>query len=250
MNDIVYAGKHLITYSVQSHQHLNWELVYCTSGSGEFVFENGESPLPYQAGDLVIIPPGLEHANYGEKGFTNIHLNMNDSVLSFRQATLVHDDASEHIHAAFRDAFYFYYAALENRELVLNALGSLIISYITTFPKNRQSVSRPVAIITAGIVQNFQDCSFELDEFLKSLPFNDNYLRKLFKSEMGITPRGYLENIRLETAASFLLLGHGNVSEIAQSCGYEDPLYFSRVFKKRYGCSPSHYADSSSKARV
>ena len=75
MNDIVYTGKHLITYSVLPHSHDSWELIYCTSGSGEIVFESSAEPLKYQTGDLVVIPPGLVHSNFGEKGFTNIHLN-------------------------------------------------------------------------------------------------------------------------------------------------------------------------------
>ena len=34
MNEIIYAGKHLITFSVTRHAHSSWEFIYCTSGSG------------------------------------------------------------------------------------------------------------------------------------------------------------------------------------------------------------------------
>ena len=50
--------------------------------------------------------------------------------------------------------------------------------------------------------------------------------------------------MRLQRAADMLLSGGGktSVSEIARMCGFRDPLYFSRMFKKRYQVSPSRYA--------
>lgn len=49
---------------------------------------------------------------------------------------------------------------------------------------------------------------------------------------------------RLRTAAESLVSDYadaGSISEIAQMCGFREPLYFSRVFKNKYGVSPSAY---------
>ena len=43
MNEIIYAGKHLITFSVSRHAHNSWEFIYCTSGSGLLSFAGGET---------------------------------------------------------------------------------------------------------------------------------------------------------------------------------------------------------------
>ena len=59
MNEIIYAGKHLLTYSVSRHAHGSWELIYCTGGEGSLRFE--ELVLPYRVGDLVVIPPMVSH---------------------------------------------------------------------------------------------------------------------------------------------------------------------------------------------
>lgn len=244
MNDIVYTGKHLITYSVLPHSHDSWELIYCTSGSGEIVFESGAEPLKYQTGDLVVIPPGLVHSNFGEKGFTNIHLNITDCALTFRTPVAVADDADGHILNACRDAFYFHHSDQAMRDILLSALGNLLINYVIAFQEAR-GFSRAVETILSSIVQNFQDCGYELDGFLRSLPFNYDYLRKLFRSETGLTPRAFLEKLRLENACEFLRNmdgDHDSVAKIAANCGYADPLYFSRVFKKHYGISPLGYA--------
>ena len=58
-----------------------------------------------------------------------------------------------------------------------------------------------------------------------------------------MTPHKFLNDRRLQTAASMLRSQYndGNVTEVARQCGFREPLYFSRMFKKRYGVSPSHY---------
>ena len=58
-----------------------------------------------------------------------------------------------------------------------------------------------------------------------------------------MTPHKFLTDRRLQTAASMLRSQYndGNVTEVARQCGFREPLYFSRMFKKRYGVSPSFY---------
>ena len=57
MNDIVYAGKHATKTTVSRHQHKDMELIYCTSGGGQMLFD--DFSLPYTEGDIVVIPPFL-----------------------------------------------------------------------------------------------------------------------------------------------------------------------------------------------
>ena len=99
--------------------------------------------------------------------------------------------------------------------------------------------------IESAIIRNYPDCDFELDEFLRSFPFSDDYLRKMFKRETGVTPHRFLSDKRLEIAASCLGSTHTgtqNVTEVAHLCGFREPLYFSRMFKKKYGVAPSNYS--------
>ncbi len=58
-----------------------------------------------------------------------------------------------------------------------------------------------------------------------------------------MTPLQYLNDRRLQTAAAMLRSQYndGNVTEVARQCGFREPLYFSRMFKKKYGLSPSYY---------
>ena len=63
----------------------------------------------------------------------------------------------------------------------------------------------------------------------------------VFKKQMGISPIAYLNNYRLSIAADRLTETSDTVSEIGYSVGINDPLYFSKLFKKNYGMAPKEY---------
>lgn len=244
MNDITYVGKHLRTYNVLKHSHDSWELIYCTDGSGRFSFEDG-SYLDYKKGDLVLIPPEIVHENTSETGFTNIHLNVANGTFAYTTPALVTDDSEKHVLVTFEDVFYFYHSNLNKRQLILSALGDLIANYVIAFRSNKP-LSKLVEEIKSDIVKNFPDPEYSLEDFMHSFPFSYDYLRKLFKSELGMTPHSYLIEMRMQTAEKLLVdMKHNeyNISMIAEMCGYVEPLYFSRVFKKHFGCSPSVYLE-------
>jgi len=62
-----------------------------------------------------------------------------------------------------------------------------------------------------------------------------------FKEATGMTPIEYITKIRIDEAIYLLSNSVLNISEIASIVGYDDPLYFSRVFRKKTGLSPSLY---------
>lgn len=248
MNNINFVGRQLRAYSVLQHSHEDWELVYCTSGQGEYVFESGE-PLKYKKGEVVAIPPHVKHTNVSEEGFTNIYLTISDATLPYRSAKKIVDETERQIYRSFSEANYYFNSTINNKELVLSALGSLIVSYLIVY-LGKNSSSEVVEEIRKNILQNFSDINYELDKFLRSLPFSYDYVRKLFKRETGITPHEFLTRTRMN-AAQMLLSGTSrfdySISETSEMCGFSEPLYFSRVFKKRFGCSPTEFAERAEK---
>lgn len=243
MNSILFVGEHSRTFDVQWHSHDQWEVVYCTSGEGTFQFENGTT-LNYKAGEAVAIPPKELHANFSKEGFTNIFLRVADPSFPYRSAFRVSDDVDNHLKIAFEQAKYYYLADIRKRELVLGALGELISSYMIVYRSNT-AFSEPVERLRSIIIRDYSQVDFALDEVIRSMPFHYDYLRKLFKKEIGLTPLEYMTSLRMKKAETMLAAMWGNdytVSEIGELCGYDDALYFSRVFKKHFGCSPSVFA--------
>lgn len=63
----------------------------------------------------------------------------------------------------------------------------------------------------------------------------------LFRRLMGCTPAGYITSLRMSKARELLIDPDLPIGEVAARCGYADPLYFSRVFRRELGVSPSAY---------
>ena len=82
--------------------------------------------------------------------------------------------------------------------------------------------------------------SISVQEMAERTGYTPDYFSKAFHKATGRKPLSYLRTIRLERAIS-LLYRPMSIKEIAQSVGYDDPLYFSRVFRRWTGCSPSEY---------
>lgn len=80
-----------------------------------------------------------------------------------------------------------------------------------------------------------------LDEVSREVSVSSQYLSKLFKLEMKENFIDYLTTIRIEKAKSFLEEGKLTIKQISYKIGYSDPNYFSRIFKKVVGISPTEY---------
>ncbi|WP_249529461.1 AraC family transcriptional regulator [Paenibacillus brevis] len=75
----------------------------------------------------------------------------------------------------------------------------------------------------------------------EKLGLDRKYLSALFKQTIGLPPQKYLLNYRMTKAAELLSWCDCSIGEIACSVGYEDPLLFSRMFKRVKGASPKEY---------
>lgn len=81
-----------------------------------------------------------------------------------------------------------------------------------------------------------------VNEIAASAAISRSHLYRIFIQELGITPNEYLTQFRIANACDLLRSRDITVGEVAFSCGFSDPLYFSRVFKKAKGISPRAYA--------
>ncbi len=240
MNDVIMTVRDAPASSAPRHEHPQWELFYCTQGAGRFIFDDLE--LPYQAGDVIVIPAGLPHAHPAAEESGCISLYVTNATLSFRQPMALQDDENQSLLHLFEDAHYLFHHHPEQRESLLPAYGHLIAQHIslrrTASPRNLL-----VEELAQSIMQSFANPNYDLDGLLRSAPYCYDYLCRLFRQEMKVTPHKYLAHLRLQTAADILRSGTGkSVSEVARMCGYQDPLYFSRMFKKKYAVSPREYA--------
>ena len=74
------------------------------------------------------------------------------------------------------------------------------------------------------------------------LSYNEKYISKIFKDNFNTTIQNYIEGLRMNNALNLIESGITSVKEMAKFCGYSDPLYFSKIFKKYFGVSPKDYS--------
>ena len=70
---------------------------------------------------------------------------------------------------------------------------------------------------------------------------NRSYLTTVFQSVLQLSPQQFLMRFRMTRAAQLLREHELSVGEVARSCGYPDPLTFSKAFKRTMGVTPSQY---------
>ena len=68
-----------------------------------------------------------------------------------------------------------------------------------------------------------------------------SWFNKSFKAATGTSPMKYIQTIRIRNAQTLLETTDYSISDVASFVGYENPLYFSRLFRKAKGMSPSAY---------
>lgn len=80
-----------------------------------------------------------------------------------------------------------------------------------------------------------------LDDIAQNVSLNPRYFSKIFKQEIGVTPIQYLRDLRVKKAENFLIKTNLSMIEIAERTGFNDPLYFSKVFTMYHQISPKNY---------
>ena len=91
------------------------------------------------------------------------------------------------------------------------------------------------------IDQNYTDENLSLNAVAKAANISPNYFSGVFSQEMGQTFVEYLTEKRMARAKELLRYSGKRSSEVAYEVGYRDPRYFSFLFKKTQGCTPSSY---------
>ncbi len=80
-----------------------------------------------------------------------------------------------------------------------------------------------------------------LKDIAEEFHFSSSYLCRIFKKETGATLTDFLMRFRLDKAAEMLGSTERSIAFIAEQCGYKDYFYFSRLFKRTFGMTPTQY---------
>ena len=222
-------------YYMHSHGHQQWELIYNYFGEGTMCIDG--KTYTFKPGTVVLLPPEALHEKSSNTGYKDYYVQFTDCPL-FPQVYVFEDDCDEKILSLIRVLYSVFY---ENRtQDVCDVLLEGLIGVLQPYLQNPYT-NRYVQMLQNTIIQSFTDPSFLIDQAFSKIPVNKDHLRRKFGSAFGMTPVEYLNSLRVQQATHLLTQGKISISEVAFRCGFYDPCYFSRCFKKYMGLSPRAY---------
>jgi signal transduction histidine kinase/DNA-binding response OmpR family regulator len=123
------------------------------------------------------------------------------------------------------------------REKFSRNLISTEVSELATNKTDVQFLEKVMHVIES----NIEDSSFGVPELASALAMSRQTLHDKMKKLSNESPGAFIQSARLKLAAKMLVSKAGNVTEIALATGFNDPTYFIRAFKKRFGVTPGEY---------
>ena len=245
------------------HCHDYAQIAFVLSGSGQYYIE--EKAVEIMEGDLLIINPGVYHQWLStaepENPATVFFVGFSDVQIEGCEANcLPLPDGQVVMHTAgeLRQRLFKICSSMETENsdcrqgryfMLKSYLMQLLILVIREQAEpvaaakgySFESVSRKYVV--EQMLSYFEDHygqKISLDQIAENMYLSPFYISKIFKSETGASPIRHLINIRLEKAKELLEKGeYSSIQEVANAVGYEDAYHFSKLFKKRYGVSPS-----------
>lgn len=108
----------------------------------------------------------------------------------------------------------------------------------------------PVSEQICRYIKSHLEEDLSREEIAAHVGLSPEYVSRLFKQETGVNLVSYLQTVRLSTACDWLTHSGLSISEIAARLGYDNFAYFSKIFKKYTGLTPSAYRKDPSGARM
>ena len=97
--------------------------------------------------------------------------------------------------------------------------------------------------IMQTVNEHLQDPDFNVDRLCEEVGLSRTQLHRKMKEITGISTGEFIRNLRLQQAARLIREGKINIAQVAYSVGFNNQTYFSTVFKKHFGRTPTEYAD-------
>lgn len=238
------------------HIHHFAELIYVVGGQGDF--RSGSKKKAISTDDLIIIPPNVEHTEVSSPANPLEYFVLGIDGVTF-QNTGSENGPSIHNYTkdnAISSILHLLLAeAQEEKEgssmACQNLLEVLLIHIIRMqkllpLPYTATKMTKECGLIKRYLDSNYAD-SITLEHLASLAHMNKYYLVHAFTKYTGLSPINYLNTRRLQVSKELLNATNYSISQVASLSGFSSQSYFTQVFKRESGISPSQYRRSGAK---
>jgi len=251
--------RHLFERHPRMQYHFKPELFIQLGGETEFFFPDQRFVLG--PGEICVMPKGVPHgeiARAGSKPFENVVVCYYNDTVAMHVAhesppghpivddihfftTDLYQELVEYLNRAGELRFRDRSACATAIKGLLLAELSLLLALAEEQDAARYSESEKVFRCQWLIRNNLHDADLGVESLAAELRCSPSHLSKLFHRETGERIIEYMTRIRLADAIDAIRHTTHSMKEIATACGFNDPNYFTRVFRKATGRSPVQY---------
>ncbi|MCM1134310.1 MAG: AraC family transcriptional regulator [Clostridium sp.] len=229
----------------------DYQLLYISSGRAFFYLKDGKKEI--SEGHMVLYRPG-ENQHYSYYAEDNpevcwVHFSGSETdtlldKIGFGSSQILYCGQSFNCFELFRSIIlelqlkrpcFEELLCLYLRQLFVG-IQRTQLAFSTEKYLSRHELEATVHYFNESFSQNI--C---IEEYAKNQHMSVCWFIRSFKRYMGVTPMQYITSIRMNKAKELLKNTNYSIQEISGLVGYENPLYFSRIFKKQIGCPPSGY---------
>ncbi len=221
-----------------------WLLHFVVEGKGIYI-ENGKRHT-VSKDDIFVISP-FEETYYEADSFEPwsyiwMGFNMNESVPYKFNSPVIHCPAAKKI---FEDAKNCKYLKGGKSAFLSSKLWELVSVLLENEKVDNNYINKALNFFANEYMNKIT-----VAEISKRLNIDRSYFSSIFKSEMGVSPQKYLNNLRLNKAAELMTRYNQAPTIAAYSVGYQDIYAFSKIFKKKFGVSPREYIKENKKTTL
>lgn len=246
--DITEFGMHTITSQIVERRLSGYAAVLIESGGGRLDTEHA-GPLDVTGPSLFWLTSGSTHS-YGPSPGTawNERWVLFEGPLAdeFQRLGLIDRAAPlvriDDLAAVARLFNAIHSEMLDHGQLGRSACAATLYRLVVTVARHQQRARRPREARTLdalGALQSRALKEIDLAALAAEFGVSPATLRRRCVEEYGIPPKVLQGRLRLDRAKELLATSDQTIEAVAAHVGFSDPFYFSRVFNRREGCSPS-----------
>lgn len=229
------------------------------TSQGEGTVFRGEQAFHVKAGDLLLFPPSAAHyyhrkhdcaswfhrwVYFRPRAFWNDWLSWQTTHNGVYLTQGLDADNVAQLDKLFVDIEYISKSDLPYRDdLAINLLEQLLIRCKSVQPDVVSKPLEPRIVEAMNYMTQNLNKNFTVEELATHTCLSASRLGHLFRDEVGMTIAQWRDDQRISRAKQLLVTTNYSVSQVGRIVGFADPLYFSRVFKRKAGTSPKRYRE-------
>ena len=216
---------------------------------GEIKYHFSHRDVVAKKGDILFLPGNLPYS--GEKHTDSVSYFVIDFLCSddsdFEKlgapCTIGTEDFNSLL-SRFSNINHIYNSHLLNASLKIKSFIYYLLSE-NCKQEDDTKISAHISNILDYISKNATNCKLSLKKICNDNYTSESQLRRYIHKYTGLSPNAYITALRINKAKDELSNTDKSIKTISLECGFESPYYFSKVFSKKVGISPSKYRTQS-----